>query len=89
MADRFTLGWEDASDRRKGKRLGTLWADMETGEGEVTLNIIIDEDPLLRADVLQDWIGLLQREYDLAVQTMFDGIDPSHGKIVENQGEMQ
>lgn len=86
MTDRFTRGYEDEFGRSKSKRMGTLWADMETGEGEVTLNILIDEDALLRADVLQDWIGLLQREYELALKEMFNDIDPGHGKIVKFRG---
>lgn len=72
MADRFTHDWERDPDVRKGKRMGTLWADMDCGEGEVTINILLDEESdLFRADVIQDWIGLLQREYDLAVAKVF------------------
>lgn len=31
-----------------------------------------EEDPLLRADILKDWIGLLTQEYELAVSELFD-----------------
>jgi hypothetical protein len=65
--DRFTRGWDGS--RRKVKRMGTLWGDPETGEGDVSLSLdgMCDEDALLRLDVLQDWIGLLQREYDITL----------------------
>lgn len=82
MTDRWTRNMPPDTDRSKGKRLGTLWADMDTGEGDVTLNILIDEDPLLRADVLKDWIFLLEREYELAVEQMFDGIDEMNKVVV-------
>lgn len=63
--DRFTRGWD--GERIKGTRLGTLWADTDSGEGDVTLRLegFADETPLFRLDVLKDWIALLEREYDL------------------------
>jgi len=63
--DRFTRGWD--GDRHKGTRLGTLWADCDTGEGDVTLRLngMCDNNALFRLDVLQDWISLLQKEYDI------------------------
>jgi len=66
--DRFTRGWD--GNRFKGRRLGTLWADCECGEGDVTLVLegMCDEGSLFRLDVLQDWIGLLQREYDITLK---------------------
>ena len=66
--DRFTRGWD--GERHKGTRLGTLWADMDSGEGDVTLRLegMCDMGLLFRLDVLQDWIGLLQREYNITLQ---------------------
>lgn len=63
--DRFTRGYDGT--RRKGTRLGTLWADCDSGEGDVTLRLhgMCDENPLFRLDVLKDWIFLLQKEYDI------------------------
>lgn len=83
MADRFTFGWERDPDVRKGKRMGTLWADMDCGEGEVTINILMDEESaLFRADVLQEWIALLQREYDLAVEEAFPTDEIKNSELV-------
>lgn len=66
--DRFTRDWDGT--RRKVKRMGTLWGDPETGEGDVTLRLdgMCNQDALFRLDVLQDWIGLLQREYDVTLK---------------------
>ncbi len=65
--DRFTRGYH--GERRKGRRMGTLWANEEIGSGDVTLRLegMADQDSLFRADILQDWIGLLQSEYDLTL----------------------
>ena len=65
--DRFTRGWD--GERHKGTRMGTLWANENIGSGDVTLRLegMADQDSLFRADILQDWIGLLQREYDLTL----------------------
>lgn len=72
MADRFTLGFERDITRARGRRMGTLWADLEEGEGEVTINEVVDDDLMMRADLLQDWIGLLVREYDLTLAKMHE-----------------
>lgn len=66
--DRFTRGWD--GERQKGTRMGTLWADCDSGEGDVTLRLdgMCNENALFRLDVLQDWIGLLQREYDITLK---------------------
>jgi hypothetical protein len=66
MTDRFAgLGYQGT--RHKGKRLGTLWFTNNV-DGDVTLAPLFDElDALERLDVLTDIIGLLQREYDLAL----------------------
>jgi hypothetical protein len=68
MVDRFTYGWE--GKRHKGTRIGTLWmkGDLDL-DGDVT--IIKDFDDFHRIeklDLLQDWIGLLQREYDKLIK---------------------
>lgn len=70
--DRFTRGWD--GHRHKGKRLGTLWADCDCGEGDVTLRLdgMCNMGALFRLDVLQDWIGLLQREYDITLKEFDD-----------------
>lgn len=66
--DRYTRGYD--GDRQKIKRMGTLWGDVETGEGDVTLRLegMCDETPLFRLDVLKDWIDLLQKEYDITYE---------------------
>jgi hypothetical protein len=58
-------------ERQKGIRFGTLWAGREGDEGDVTLTLeFCDSDPLLRADLLKDVIGLLEHEYDKAREEM-------------------
>jgi len=65
--ERFA-GEDYQGERRKGTRFGTLWANYETGEADVTLTLeFCDEDWLMRADLLQDVIGLLNREYEKAL----------------------
>ena len=62
--ERFA-GFSYKSERHKGTRFGTLWADYKTGEGDVTITLeFCEEDWLMRADLLQDVIGLLNREYE-------------------------
>lgn len=68
--ERFA-GLDYKGERRKGTRFGTLWADYNTGEGDVTLTIeFCEEDWLMRADILQDVIGLLNREYEKALKEL-------------------
>ena len=58
-------------ERHKGIRFGTLWANYGDGEADVTLTLeFCDAYPLLRADLLQDVIGLLQHEYAKAREEM-------------------
>lgn len=74
MTDRFA-GLEYQGTRHKGKRLGTLWYS-EHVEGDVTLAPLFDElDEIERLDVLGDIIGLLQREYDLALKSKWTFLD--------------
>jgi hypothetical protein len=64
MTDRFA-GLDYVGERRKGKRIGTLWANINYEGGDVTLAPIFDGmDRLMRLDVIGDCIGLLEREYD-------------------------
>jgi hypothetical protein len=68
MKDRFAADWDEgiANQRHKGRRVGTLW--MEKDSGDVTLTMHFSTfDALYRADVLGDIIGVLHREYDYAV----------------------
>jgi hypothetical protein len=59
------------AERRKGTRFGTLWADYQSGEADVTLTLeFCYDNPLMRADLLMDVIGLLQHEYDKAREEM-------------------
>lgn len=72
MPDRFTEGMGPLIERRKGRRGGTLWADFETGEGDVTLSeAFCEEDLLFQADVLSDWIGCLKAEYKAVKAQLF------------------
>jgi hypothetical protein len=50
----------------------TLKANFENGEGNIG-NIRkwrASHDALLRADILQDWVGLLEQEYQVARDDM-------------------
>ena len=68
--ERFA-GEEYKGERRKGTRFGTLWANYETGEADVTITLeFCEEYGLMRADLLQDVIGLLEREYEKALKQM-------------------
>lgn len=81
--DRFTRGY--GGDRAKGTRLGTLWADCDCGTGDVTLRLegMCDQGALFRLDVLKDWIGLLQREYDLTLQEFSE----EYGKLLSGEAK--
>lgn len=75
MTDRFAAQWDAgiASDRHKGIRIGTLWERRCGGSGDCTLTVeFLNESGLYRADILADIIGVLQREYELAVAQIFD-----------------
>ena len=44
---------------------GTLEACYDTGEGTIRFTEkFAEEDSLFQADVIKDWIGILQRYYD-------------------------
>jgi len=68
MRDRFAAAFASVGDRHKGRRIGTIWRNVSEETGDVTLTVeFLDLDALTRADVLQDAIGVLEREYALAV----------------------
>jgi len=47
---------------------GVLFYDHDAGEGDVDFgDEFADESSLFKADVLRDWIGILQSEYEKAV----------------------
>jgi hypothetical protein len=51
----------------------TLKANFETGEGDIgNIEKWSENEALLRADILKDWIYLLQVEYDVAHQEAFN-----------------
>jgi hypothetical protein len=80
MTDRFTRGLDHK--RHKGIRMGTLYANLLSVEGEVTLSLMLDELSLVaKADLLSDWIGLLEREYSVAIGEMREAFD----RILEDQ----
>jgi hypothetical protein len=61
MTDRFTHGYD--GKRNKGYRVGTLWCSKTDIEGDVTLSLNFDElDNISKVDLLQEMIGLLERE---------------------------
>lgn len=63
MADKFTRNWNH--ERHKGIRMGTLWGATWDVDGDVTLSPqFLAQSALARLDMLGDFIGLLQREYD-------------------------
>ena len=68
MKDRFAAQWDSVGERHKGTRIGTLWAKLDNGTGDATITVqFLEEMAITRADILQDIIGVLQREYGLAV----------------------
>jgi hypothetical protein len=49
-----------------------LIADLDNGVGEIGNRIKFQELPaLLRADILRDWIFLLEQEYEIATSNIF------------------
>ena len=50
----------------------TLKANFDAGEGDIgnVIEFRYSNDALMRADLLQDWIGLLNQEYDVAIEDM-------------------
>jgi hypothetical protein len=63
MTDSFTRGWD--GERHKGTRLGTLWFTQPEIDGDVTLSSAFNDlGSLARMDLLNDVIGLLEKERD-------------------------
>lgn len=61
---------------RKGKIIGKMYASFADGEGDVTLDVAIDDESALwRVDVLGDIINLLQAEYKKAYEEMMTGFN--------------
>ena len=73
MKERYAADWEKSLEdfRHKGVRIGTLWAKWDGVSGDVTLtDDFSNETGLFRADVLKDVIGLLEREYEVALKKL-------------------
>jgi len=50
----------------------TLKANFETGEGDIgNIDKWAENEPLLKVDILRDWIHLLQDEYNIAHEEAF------------------
>lgn len=61
----------------------TLKANFETVEGTIgNLDKWREHDSLLRADILQDWIGLLNREYTIAVAQLGQTRDKDINRLI-------
>lgn len=60
---RYTHGYD--YDRHRGRRIGTLWCSNVDIDGDVTLQLGFDQfDVIERIDLLNDVIGILERERD-------------------------
>lgn len=70
MGDRHTSGWDD--ERFRGMRGGTLWCRREDVDGDVTLSEWYDSlSDVAKHDLLDDWIGLLNREREALHKKMY------------------
>jgi hypothetical protein len=49
---------------KRGEVVGYLIYDKEAGEGEVVIKKHFDPCDIIEADMLKDWIGLLDMEYE-------------------------
>ena len=69
--DRFAWADRGFDFSKRNLRVGTLW--MGDAEGEVTISQAFDsiECPLMKADILKDILGLIQREYDAVVKELY------------------
>lgn len=74
LKDRFAWPDREIGFSKRNLRVGTLWMDEWAAEGEVTISVAFDSIscPLTKADVLKDILGLVQREYDAAVEELHD-----------------
>lgn len=51
--------------------LVTLLGDLETGEGDIDWELFDELDPLMRADLLKDWLNEMNAKYQQAVDEAF------------------
>jgi hypothetical protein len=80
MADRFTHPDDYTGDRCKGKRIGTLWYSENQDSGDVTVSEYYDSlDSLQKLDLLNDILGMLNREYKV-VQNDFHAEYAKYGE---------
>jgi hypothetical protein len=71
MVDRFSVGYDQ--ERHKGKRFATLWYDDGWEDADITFAPLFDTFPwTLKADLIGDIIGLLERERDFLIQDVPD-----------------
>ena len=82
---------------RYAEDVGTLEWDPMNGEGEIRFTQwFMDADSLTQADCLQDWIGLLQRDYDQLMSDdgdfledhRIDTDEPTMGELIEAVGKL-
>lgn len=63
--ERFLYASGFTSGRKKGKKIGTLYAYLNSGEGDVTIKTYFDDfDPLLRLDVMKDILWMIESEIE-------------------------
>ena len=63
-----------------------LLADEYNGEGDLLMpDNWMQNSPLLRADILKDWIGMLQRHYDAALVEWYAESAIIKAKVKESQ----
>jgi len=60
-----------------GTKIGELFINQQIGEGDVVIQCaFLEFDPLLQADVLNDWIGVLTSLYnDICEEAWGEGND--------------
>ena len=59
-----------------GKIIGTLVADLEEGECDLLFSYDMEHlDALLACDILKDAVGMLQQEYDKALERFRSDMD--------------
>ena len=63
-----------------------LLASQEYGEGDIRMpDDWAEHNGLLRADILKDWIGMLQRHYDAALVEWYAESAIIKAKVKESQ----
>ena len=73
MTDKHTNPGTYEGPRSTGRIVGKLWYDKDENTGDVTVTAYFGEkmDPLRRLDALKDWIGMLEREYEVQHRIYF------------------